>query len=87
MSDFSPPWPSYRSAPPRLNLAAEVLGPAVAGGFGSRVALIGNQGTVSYASLQQTINGVAGGLIDRGVGRGDLVLIKMGNSVELATAF
>jgi len=87
MSDFSPPWPSYRRAPERLNLAAELLDPSIAGGFASKVALIGDHGDVTYASLQQTINGVAAGLIDRGVGRGDLVLIKMGSSIEFAAAF
>lgn len=86
MTDFSPPWPSYRRAPERLNLAGEVLG-ARAGGHGSKAALIGDHGITTYASLEQMVNAVAAGLIDRGVSRRDLVLIKMGNAVEFAAAF
>jgi acetyl-CoA synthetase len=87
MSDFSPPWPSYRQAPARLNLAAEVLGCPRSNHLRSAVALIGDHGATSYASLEQTINGVAAGLSDRKLSRSDLVLIAMGNSVEFAAAF
>lgn len=86
MSEFSP-WPGYRKAPERLNLAAEVLGASGGGDFESRVALISDHGATTYASLQKTVNSVAAGLIERGLVRGDLVLIKMGNSVEFAAAF
>jgi len=87
MSDPAPPWPSYRRAPQRLNLAADALDSSFAGGIGSRIALIGEQGVATYAALQQTVNGVAAGLTNLGISRGDRVLIKMGNSIEFAAAF
>ncbi|HSK30059.1 MAG TPA: acyl-CoA synthetase, partial [Candidatus Limnocylindria bacterium] len=87
MSESPVPWPGYRSAPPRLNLAAEVLDSSVARGCGPRAALVGEQGTTSYEQLQRLVNAVAAGLIDRGMSRGDRVLIKMGNSAEFAAAF
>ncbi len=87
MSEFSPPWPGYRRAPERLNLAAEVLGSSIAGGGRSGAALIGALGAVTLDLLRQTTNGVAAGMSDLGVGRGDLVLIKMGNSIEFAATF
>jgi acyl-coenzyme A synthetase/AMP-(fatty) acid ligase len=80
-------WPGYRAAPERLNLAAEVLKDATAVGRVSKAALIGDHGATTYASLEQLVNRVAAGLMERGVSRGDLVLIKMGNSVEFAAAF
>jgi acetyl-CoA synthetase len=86
MSGLSPPWPGYRTAPERLNLAAEVLG-SIAANDGSGVALIGDHGKTTYRSLAETADRVAAGLIDCGVARGDLILIKMGNSVEFAAAF
>ncbi len=87
MSNGSLTWPGYRRAPAQLNLAAEALGSSVARDSRSRAALIGDPGAVTYASLRQTVNDVAGGLDDLGVGRGDRVLIKMGNSIEFAAAF
>jgi acyl-coenzyme A synthetase/AMP-(fatty) acid ligase len=87
MSDPAPPWPDYRRAPQRLNLAAEALGSPFAGAAESRIALIGEQGAATYAELQQTVNSVAAGMTTLGISRGDLVLIKMGNSVEFAAAF
>lgn len=87
MSDAFIPWPGYRSAPEKLNLATEVLDSSVARGCGPRAALVGEQGAITYQSLLQQVNAVATGLIDRGLNRGDLVLIKMGNSPEFAMAF
>ena len=87
MSETSIPWPGYRNAPERLNLAAEVLDAAIARGCGPRVALVGVHGSTRYHALQRQVNAVAASLLDLGLSRGDLVLIKMGNSVEFATAF
>lgn len=85
--DSAPPWPGYRSAPQNLNLAAEALDTSIADHRGSNTALIGEQGTTTYAALQQTVSAVAAGMSDLGVVRGDRVLIKMSNSVEFAAAF
>jgi acyl-coenzyme A synthetase/AMP-(fatty) acid ligase len=87
MTDLPTPWPGYRSAPDNFNLAVEVLDRTIARGAGAHAALIGEQGTTSYAELEQLVNGVAAGLTERAVKRGDLVLIKMGNSVEFAAVF
>jgi acyl-coenzyme A synthetase/AMP-(fatty) acid ligase len=87
MNDPSIPWPEYRRAPEKLNLAAEVLDASVARGCGPRVALVGAHGTTTYAALLELVNAVAAGLCDCGLGRGDRLLIKMGNSVEFAAAF
>ena len=87
MSDAFIPWPGYRSAPEKLNLAAEVLDLSVARGYGPRAALVGEQGTTTYEHLQQQVNSIAAGLLGLGLRRGDLVLIKMGNSPEFAMAF
>lgn len=87
MSEAPLPWPNYRSAPQQLNLAAEVLDGAIARGWGERAALVGDHGATSYRALQQMANTVAAGLLEHGLKRGDLVLIKMSNSVEFAAVF
>jgi acyl-coenzyme A synthetase/AMP-(fatty) acid ligase len=81
------PGSSYRAAPEKLNLAQNVLGDSIEGGFGRRAALVGDSGVVTYEALHRRVNGVAGGLLDLGLKRGDLVLIKMSNSPEFAAAF
>ena len=86
MSEISPPWPGYRTAPERLNLASEVLG-STAAADPSRVALVGEQGQTTYDSLEHAVNRVAAGLRECGVAPGDRILIQMGNSVEFAAAF
>jgi acyl-coenzyme A synthetase/AMP-(fatty) acid ligase len=87
MSLASLPWPGYRSAPEKLNLATAVLDDPIAAGAGAHVALIGEHGTTTYAEIAGLVNGLAAGLSNRGIKPGDRVLIKMGNSVEFAAAF
>ena len=77
----------YRVAPEKLNLAQNVLDASIARGCGARSALVGEFGVVTYESLQQRVHAVAAGLLDLGLQRGDLVLIKMSNSPEFAVAF
>jgi acyl-coenzyme A synthetase/AMP-(fatty) acid ligase len=77
----------YRVAPEQLNLAQNVLDDSIALGCGARTALVGEFGVVTYESLQQRVHSVAAGLLDLGLKRGDLVLIKMSNSPEFAVAF
>ena len=81
------PWPGYRTYPNRLNLAQAVLEPAIERGLDDRIALIGDGLTLSYATLNRQVNALAGGLIQLGLKRGDLVLIKMSNCAEFALAF
>jgi acetyl-CoA synthetase len=87
MAEFTKPWPGYREAPARLNLAAEVLDAPIARGARSHIALTGDSGSITYESLQHRVNALAASLNAFGLKRGELVLIKMSNSVEFATAF
>ena len=86
MSFFQQP-ANYRVVPGKLNLGRDVLEASIARGCGPRAALVGDFGVVTYETLQQRVNGSAAGLLDLGLKRGDLVLIKMGNSPEFAVAF
>jgi acyl-coenzyme A synthetase/AMP-(fatty) acid ligase len=87
MSGSASPGPGYRVVPERLNIERDVLEASVARGCSPRAALVGDLGVVTYEALQRRVNGVAGGLLDLGLKRGDLVLIKMSNSPEFAVAF
>jgi acyl-coenzyme A synthetase/AMP-(fatty) acid ligase len=77
----------YRVIPERLNIACDVLDASIQRGCGPRPALVGEFGVVTYESLQRRVNAVAAGFLDLRLKRGDLVLIKMGNSPEFAVAF
>ena len=81
------PWAGYRTYPKRLNLAQEVIGPAMTRGLGSRLALIGDGGSITYETLERQVNAVATGLLRLGLKQGDLALIKMSNCTEFAAAF
>jgi acetyl-CoA synthetase len=87
ITELATPWPGFRTAPEKLNLAREVLDGSVARGCGPRAALVGDHGVLSYDSLQQRVNALAAGLLGLGLQRGDLVLIKMSNAPEFAIAF
>jgi acetyl-CoA synthetase len=78
---------AYRFVPERLNITHDVLEASLVRGCGPRAALVGDFGAVTYEALQRRVNAVAAGLLDLGLKRGDLVLIKMSNSVEFAVAF
>src|SRR5262245_10339426 len=81
------PWPGYRTYPKQLNLAQEVIGPSMTSGLGSRLALIGDGGSITYETLERQVNAVAAGLLRLGLKQGDLALIKMSNCTEFAAAF
>jgi len=87
MTELTTPWPGYRIAPARLNLAAEALDSSIARGTAARVALIGDAGEITYESLQHRVNDLAASLTALGIKHGERVLIKMSNSLEFATAF
>jgi acetyl-CoA synthetase len=70
-----------------LNLTHNVLDDPIARGCGPRSALVGEFGVVTYDALQLRVDSVAAGLLDLGLQRGDLILIKMSNSPEFAVAF
>jgi amino acid adenylation domain-containing protein len=59
---------------------------AAAGRDSDRAAVIGTERTLSYGELDQLADGVAAGLAERGVGRGDRVAIVLPNGIEAAIA-
>ena len=81
------PWLGYRAYPERLNLAQEVLKPAIERGLANKAALIDDGGTINYDALNRQVNAVAAGLIQLRLKKGDLALIKMSNCTEFALAF
>ena len=87
MTESPLPWPGYRAAPDRLNLAGVVLDSANAGDAGHRPALIGEFDVVTYAELRRRVDSVGAALVDLGLRRGDRLLIKMRNSPEFAVGF
>ena len=86
-SSLQSPWPGYRTYPERLNLAKEVLAPSLERSLGARPALVSDSGATTYETLECQVNAVAAGLIELGLKRGDLALIKMSNCTEFAAAF
>src|SRR6185503_5565561 len=87
MTVSATPGHDYRVVPARLNIEQDVLEASIARGCGRQAALVGDFGVVTYEALQRRINAVAAGLLDLGLTRGDLVLIKMSNSPKFAVAF
>ena len=81
------PWPTYRRAPERLNITAEVLDRQVERGLGQRPALVHDGGIMNYAALHAQVNSLAWNLQKLGIRRGDLVLIRMPNAPEFAVSF
>ena len=64
-----------------------MLAPPIQRGLGSRPALISDGGAITYETLEGQVNAVAAGLIQLGLKRGDLALIKMSNGMEFGAAF
>ena len=81
------PWASYRRYPERLNITREVLSRQVEQGFGERPALLYDGGMLTYSGLERRVDALARGLKRLGLKRGDLILIRMPNSLEFATGF
>ena len=81
------PGHGYRVIPDKLNVERDVLEASIARGCGRRAALVGDFGIVTYETLHRRVDAVAAALRNLGLKRGDLVLIKMGNSAEFAVAF
>ena len=81
------PWLGYRTYPEQLNLAQEVLGPSIKCGLSSHTALISDDGSVTYETLERQVNAVAASLSELGLKKSDLALIKLGNCTEFAVAF
>jgi acyl-coenzyme A synthetase/AMP-(fatty) acid ligase len=83
------PWvvpPGYRTAPPRFNIATEVVDRRVAQGAGD-IALQDARGTVTFAALGDLVARCAGGLQSLGVERGTPFLIRSANCREAYIIF
>ncbi|MGB0034136.1 MAG: acyl-CoA synthetase [Candidatus Acidiferrales bacterium] len=86
MSDYLPPrelWPKriytlpeFATYPDRFNPSEELLGKAVAGGRGERVALLFEDQRITYAQLLGQANKLGNALRELGVGEGDRVLLR-----------
>lgn len=78
----------YRAIPRVFNLATEVLDDAIAHfGLTRQPAIWTEQRTLCYEDLRRQVDGAARGLMREGLARGERVLVRGGNSPELAIAF
>ena len=87
MSEFNqgPPPP----CPAPFNMAAHVLGRADQMPDKVALAVLGLSGAErwSYGRLKEAILGTATGLLETGLSRGDIVLMRLGNTVEFPVAY
>ena len=86
-------WPDFLLGPPglaypeRLNCVAELLDAAVAAGRGARIAIYGQDETLTYAELQGRVDGIAHVLRrDLGLVTGNRVLLRGANNPMMAAA-
>ncbi|MES2320978.1 MAG: AMP-binding protein [Pseudomonadota bacterium] len=84
-------WPDFQfdlpelHYPERLNCIAELLDAAVASGRGERVAVIGEEGSWTYAELQRRVDRIAHVLLrDMGLVSGNRVLLRGANNPMMA---
>src|SRR5690606_25845491 len=76
----------FGSIPERLNMTAEVLDKSIALGRGPRRAFVGTAGTLTYDELNARVCSFAAACVDRGIVRGDRVLLRMWNCLEFPVA-
>ena len=76
----------YRVYPPRMNITTEVVDRHVEEGRGGNVAVHWSGGSWTYQEFQSEINGLAAGLADLGVGKGDFTLIHTRNHPRSSAA-
>ncbi|HWM48398.1 MAG TPA: benzoate-CoA ligase family protein [Xanthobacteraceae bacterium] len=95
--DHLPPraqWPEFRftlpelAYPERINCVRELLDRWVAQGDGERACIVSPGGTLTYASVQETVNRIANVLTrDLGMVPGNRVLLRGPNSPMMAAAW
>jgi acyl-CoA synthetase (AMP-forming)/AMP-acid ligase II len=73
--------------PERFNAAAWFVGRQVAEGRGERVALVADDGTLTYAELDTAVRRFAAALLRAGVHRGERVALLLPDTFTLAIAF
>jgi 2-aminobenzoate-CoA ligase len=69
--------------PRRLNAATELIGGALAAGFGERAALHCEDHTVTYAELADAVTRLGSGLVALGISPGDRVLLRLADGPDL----
>ena len=77
------PWsvgPGYRVYPQKLNICTEVLDRHVAEGRGGAPAVVWPQGRWTFAKLQGVVNAFAAKAKDRGIAKGDRMIVLGRNS-------
>src|SRR5688572_27878809 len=77
------PWsigPGYRVYPQKVNICTEVLDRHVAEGRGDAPALVWPQGRWTFAKLQEVVNAFAARAKERGISKGDRVIVLGRNS-------
>ena len=81
--------PPFRPCPAPFNMAAHVLGRAAAQPDKVALEVLGGQTpeTWTYADLKAAVLGTAAGLLDRGLTPGDIVLMRLGNTVDFPLAY
>ena len=83
--DQGPPPP----CPPRFNMAAHVLGRAAGNADKTALSVLGRATSDdwSYGALEHAVRGTGAGLLAAGLSPGDIVLMRLGNSVEFPVAY
>ena len=80
-------WAGYAPVPAHINIAAECIDRRIAAGDGEKLGVVADSGTMTYAQLAAKVSAFAAGLAERGIARGDRVLIRMWNCPEFVIAF
>lgn len=76
----------YNRIPERLNITGEVLDKSLALGRGPRLAFIGPAGALTYEELNRRVNSFAAACLQKQIGHGDRVLVRLWNSFEFSIA-
>lgn len=79
----------FLPCPAPFNLAAHVLRYAVKKANKSALEVLGPNGatTWTYAQLEAAVRGTGRGLLDRGLAPGDIILMRLGNTVDFPIAY
>lgn len=90
MLSLDAPGPAFSAPPQPFNMAAYVLAAAQKTPFKRALRIMSASGETddwTYEQLARAVAGVAGGLINAGFAPGDLVLLRLGNTVDFPLAF
>lgn len=79
----------FKPCPAPFNMAAHVLAQAATLGDKTALSVLGPQGSEdwSFAALEAAVRGTATGLLALGLAPGDIVLMRLGNTVDFPMAY